>query len=523
MGMGVKQHMLADQVQHLIAIVAYMAVVIAIGVVFAKRANKNTEAYFLGGRTLGPWVSAFSAEASDMSGWLLMGLPGLAYWSGLASAGWTAIGLAIGTYLNWLIVSKRLRRYSVQVDAITIPDFFSRRFHEDKRVLMTIASVMIIVFFTPYAGSCLMACGKLFSQLFGAEYNTMVIVAALFVLTYTFLGGFLAESTSDFMQAIVMILALVLVVALGIAAAGGLATVIDNAKGIPGFLSLVTSANPTGEAASGAALFGEASKYTGLAIASAMAWGLGYFGMPQVLLRFMGIRAEHELKRSRRIATVWVVISLATAVAIGLIGRVLYSDAYMVYGSGNTENIFILMSTKLLPPLLAGLVCAGILAAAISSSDSYLLISASAVSKNVWQGLIRKKASDKEAMWVSRVVLVLITVFAIFVATGKNQVIFTIVDFAWAGFGAAFGPLMLFSLFWKRTTYAGAIAGMIAGGGMVFVWNFFISKLGGVWSIYELLPAFLFACIVIVVVSLLTKKPDEKILAEFDAVSKKAA
>jgi sodium/proline symporter len=202
--------------------------------------------------------------------------------------------------------------------------------------------------------------------------------------------------------------------------------------------------------------------------------------MPQVLLRFMGIRAEYELKRSRRIATVWVFISLATAVAIGLIGRVLYSDAYMVYGSGNTENIFILMSTKLLPPLLAGLVCAGILAAAISSSDSYLLISASAVSKNVWQGLIRKKASDKEAMWVSRIVLVLITVFAIFVATGKNQVIFTIVDFAWAGFGAAFGPLMLFSLFWKRTTYAGAIAGMLAGGGMVFVWNFFISKLGGV-------------------------------------------
>ena len=515
--------MLADQVQHLIAIVAYMLVVIAIGVVFAKRANKDTESYFLGGRTLGPWVSAFSAEASDMSGWLLMGLPGLAYWSGLASAGWTAIGLAIGTYLNWLIVSKRLRRYSVAVDAITIPDFFSRRFHENKRVLMTIASVMIIVFFTPYAGSCLMACGKLFSQLFGASYNTMVIVAALFVLTYTFLGGFLAESTSDFMQAVVMILALVLVVVLGIGAAGGLSTVIENAKGVPGFLSLVTSANPTGEAANGAALFGEASKYSGLAIASAMAWGLGYFGMPQVLLRFMGIRSEHELKSSRRIATVWVVISLATAVAIGLIGRVLYSDAYMVYGSGNTENIFILMSTKLLPPLLAGLVCAGILAAAISSSDSYLLISASAVSKNVWQGLIRKNASEKETMWVSRIVLVLITVFAIFVATGKNQVIFTIVDFAWAGFGAAFGPLMLFSLFWKRTTYAGAIAGMIAGGGMVFVWNFFISKLGGIWGIYELLPAFLFSCIVIVVVSLLTKKPSEQIQTEFDAVSKKAS
>lgn len=512
----------AANVQHLIAIVAYMAVVIAIGIVFAKRANKDTESYFLGGRTLGPWVSAFSAEASDMSGWLLMGLPGLAYWSGLADAGWTAIGLAIGTYLNWLIVSKRLRRYSVATDSITIPDFFSRRFHENKRVLMTIASVMIIVFFTPYAGSCLMACGKLFSQLFGAEYNTMVIVAALFVLTYTFLGGFLAESTSDFMQAVVMITALVLVVILGVVAAGGITAVIENAQKIPGFLSLLTSASPTGEAANGLALFGDASKYSGLAIASAMAWGLGYFGMPQVLLRFMGIRSEHELTRSRRIATVWVVISLATAVFIGIIGRVLFSDAYMVYGSGNTENIFILLSTKMLPPLLAGLVCAGILAAAISSSDSYLLISASAVSKNVWQGLIRKKASDKETMWVSRIVLVLITIFAIFVATGKNKVIFSIVDFAWAGFGAAFGPLMIFSLFWKRTTYAGAIAGMIAGGGMVFLWNFVISKLGGVWGIYELLPAFLFSCIVIVVVSLCTKKPSEEIQKEFDSLRVKS-
>ena len=520
--MGGIFRMPAANIQHLIAIVAYMAVVIVIGVVFAKRANKNTEAYFLGGRTLGPWVSAFSAEASDMSGWLLMGLPGLAYWSGLADAGWTAIGLAIGTYLNWLIVSKRLRRYSVATDSITIPDFFSRRFHENKRVLMTIASVMIIVFFTPYAGSCLMACGKLFSQLFGADYSTMVIVAALFVLTYTFLGGFLAESTSDFMQAIVMITALVLIVVLGVIAAGGLNVVIANAQQIPGFLSLFTSATPTGEAANGVALFGSATKYTGITIVSTMAWGLGYFGMPQVLLRFMGIRSEHELTRSRRVATIWVVISLAAAVFIGIIGRVLFSDMYMVYGSGNTENIFILMSTEMLPPLLAGLVSAGILAAAISSSDSYLLISASAVSKNVWQGLIRKNASDKETMWVSRIVLVLITFFAIFVATGKNKVIFSIVDFAWAGFGATFGPLMLLSLFWKRTTYAGAIAGMVSGGAMVFIWNFFISKLGGVWGIYELLPAFLFSCVVIVVVSLFTRKPSEEIQKEFDSVSAKA-
>ena len=510
--------MSGDNLQHLISMILYMAAVIGIGLYFAKRANRNTEAYFLGGRSLGPWMAAFSAEASDMSGWLLMGLPGLAYWSGLASASWTAIGLAAGTYVNWLITSKRLRRYSVKVDAITIPDFFSNRFHEKKKVLMTISSIMIIVFFTPYAGSCLVACGKLFSQLFGASYNSMVIVAALFVLAYTFLGGFLAESASDFMQAVVMIIALITVLVLGTQAAGGLGAVISNAQQIPGFLSLLQSASPTGQSAGGAALFGAAEPYSGLSIASTLAWGLGYFGMPQVLLRFMGIRSEHELTRSRRVATVWVLISLTSAVFIGIIGRVLFSDAYMTYGSGNTENIFILMATKLIPPVLAGLVCAGILAAAISSSDSYLLISASAISKNIWQGLIRKKASDKEVMLVSRIVLVLVTVFAVVVATGQNKVIFTIVDFAWAGFGAAFGPLMIFSLFWKRTTYEGAVAGMISGGVMVFVWNFWISKLGGIWGIYELLPAFLISCLFIVVVSLLTKKPSEEIQKEFDSV-----
>ena len=511
--------MTGENIQHLAAMIVYMAAVIGIGIFFAKRANKNPEAYFLGGRSLGPWVAAFSAEASDMSGWLLMGLPGLAYWSGLAGAGWTAIGLAAGTYLNWLIVSKRLRRYSEKVDAITIPDFFSNRFHEKKKVLMTISSIMIIVFFTPYAGSCLIACGKLFSQLFGVPYNTMVIVSAAFVLVYTFLGGFLAESVSDFMQAVVMILALICVLVLGTAAAGGLDAVVGNAQGIPGFLSLFTSASPTGEAANGRALFGAPDRYTGLSIVSTLAWGLGYFGMPQVLLRFMGIRSEHELTRSRRIATSWVVVSLTSAVCIGLIGRVLFSDAYMAYGSGSTENIFILMATNLLPPVLAGFVSAGILAAAISSSDSYLLISASAISKNVWQGIIRKNASDREVMLVSRVVLILITVFAVFVATGNNQIIFSIVDFAWAGFGAAFGPLMLFSLFWKRTTYAGAVAGIVSGGAMVFLWNFWISKLGGVWDIYELLPAFVFSCLVIVVVSLFTERPNKEMQAEFDSVN----
>ncbi len=509
--------MIQANLEHLIAMVLYMAAVVGIGIYFAKRANKNTEAYFLGGRSLGPWVAAFSAEASDMSGWLLMGLPGLAYWSGLANAGWTAIGLAVGTYLNWLIVSKRLRRYSIKVDAITIPDYFSNRFHEKKKILMTISSVMIIVFFTPYAGSCLVACGKLFSQLFGLPYNQMVVAAAVFVLIYTFLGGFLAESASDFMQGIVMLIALIFVLGLGFHAAGGVGNVLKHAGSIPGFMDMLRQASPTGEASGGQAIFGKALPVGGLFIVSQLAWGLGYFGMPQVLLRFMGIRSEQELTRSRRIAATWCIISLICAVTVGVVGRVLYSDVYLSYGSGQTENIFILMATKLVPPLLAGLICAGILAASISSSDSYLLISASAVSQNIWKGLIRKKASDREVMTVSRIVLVLISIFAVFVATGKNPVIFRIVDFAWAGFGAAFGPLMLFSLFWRKTTYEGAVSGMVSGGAMVFIWNFFISKLGGIWGIYELLPSFLISSAVIVIVSFLTRNPKE-LEEEFDSV-----
>ncbi len=506
------------QVQYLISITLYMAAVILIGVWCAKRANKNSDAYFLGGRTLGPWVSAMSAEASDMSGWLLMGLPGLAYWNGLASAGWTAIGLALGTYLNWLIVSKRLRRYSERVGAITIPDYFANRFHETKPILLVIASILIIIFFTPYAGSCLMACGKLFAQLFNAPYTVMVIVAALFVLTYTFLGGFLGESVSDFMQAIVMVIALVCVLGLGIVNAGGMGAVIENAKDIPGFWSLLTSASPTGEVADGAPVFGDPSNVAGITIASGLAWGLGYFGMPQVLLRFMAIRSEKELTLSRRVAQIWVTISLAAAIVIGIVGRALYPTAYMA--NSDAENIFILMSTNLLPALLAGLVCAGILAAAISSSDSYLLISASAISKNIYKGIVRKNATDKEVMWVTRGILIAITLFAMIVATGGNQIIFTIVDFAWAGLGATFGPLLIFTLFWKRTTYPAAIAGMVTGGVTVLVWNFFISKLGGIFAIYELLPAFVLSSIVILVVSLLTDEPSDEIKADYDFVEK---
>ena len=502
--------------------------VIGIGIYYYKRANRTSENYFLGGRSFGPYVTAMSAEASDMSGWLLMGLPGVAYWCGLADAAWTAIGLAIGTYLNWLIVSKRLRRYSVRAkNSITLPDFFSNRFREgEHKVIMSIAAVFILVFFTVYAASCFVTCGKLFSTLFGAPYVAMMVVGALFVVAYTLIGGFMAESASDFMQSIVMIVALGLVCTIGTVMAGGIGAVIENAGNIDGFLDFFGMANPvmengvqetiTGAGGELTPVFGEKLPYGALSIASMLAWGLGYFGMPQVLLRFMAIRHEKELKTSRRVAMIWVVISLAVAVFIGIMGRQLFPTEFLTKSSA--ENIFIKLAQSSLPALLAGLVMAGILAATISSSDSYLLIAASSVSKNIFQGILKKDASDKQVMWVSRITLVLIAVIAALIAIDENSVIFTIVSFAWAGFGATFGPLMLFSLFWKRTTRAGAVAGMIGGGAMVFIWKFLVAGLGGAFAIYELLPAFIFSSILIVVVSLLTEKPSTEIEADFEAV-----
>ena len=514
--------------QILIAMVIYMAIVIVIGILFAKRANQSSEDYFLGGRTLGPWVTAMSAEASDMSGWLLMGLPGVAYWCGLADAAWTAIGLAVGTYLNWLIVSKRLRRYSIRANnSITLPDFFSNRFREKKKVIMTVSALFILVFFTVYAASCFVTCGKLFSTLFGASYISMMIVGAAFVLLYTILGGFLAESASDFMQSITMIVALAAVVIVSTVRAGGLGAVIENAKSIPGFLDFFGLATPVlgenGEqlVEAGKPVFGAAAEYGILNVFSMLAWGLGYFGMPQVLLRFMAIRKEKELTRSRRIAMIWVTISLAVAVFIGIVGRQVLPTELLTKSAA--ENIFIKLATGSLPAILAGFVMAGILAATISSSDSYLLIAASAFSKNIYQGVLNKKASDKQVMAMSRLTLLAIALIAIVIALDENSVIFTIVSFAWAGFGATFGPLILFSLFWKRMTRAGAIAGMVGGAGMVFLWKLVISKLGGAFGIYELLPAFIFSSICILVVSLLTPAPSAEIRADFDAVKVKTA
>ena len=513
-----------------VVMLLYMCVIIGIGVYFYKRSQKNSENYFLGGRSLGPWVAAMSAEASDMSGWLLMGLPGVAYWCGLADAFWTAVGLAIGTYVNWLIVAKRLRNYSqVAGNAITVPDFFSNRFKENKKIILGIASVFILIFFTVYASSCFVTCGKLFATLFGFDYHIMLVIGAVFVVAYTLIGGFLAESVSDFMQAIVMITALVVMIIVGVVNAGGFGAVIENSKAIPGFLSVTDIANPVTvdgvqQSILGVPLFGEASKYGVLTSISMLAWGLGYFGVPQVLLRFMAIRNPGEIKRSRIIATTWCVISLAAAVMIGIIGRTLLPVNETLASKSGAENILIVMSTEYLPLILAGLIMAGILAATISSSDSYLLIASSALSVNVYKGIIKKgkEADEKTVMWISRIVLVVIAIVGVIIAWDDKSVIFTLVSFAWAGFGATFGPIMLFSLFWKRTTREGAIAGMLAGGISVFIWKLVLNNLLSakvpVFAIYELLPAFIISSIAIVVVSLLTKEPSEEIVKEFEEV-----
>ncbi|MDR0346890.1 MAG: sodium/proline symporter PutP [Coriobacteriales bacterium] len=513
----------------LIAMIIYIAVILGIGFFYAKRSQSSTEEFYLGGRKLGPWVAAMSAEASDMSGWLLMGLPGVAYFTGASEAAWTAIGLACGTYLNWLIVAKRLRKYSqVAGNAITLPDFFSNRFHDTKRILMSVAALFILVFFAIYVGSCFVTTGKLFNTLFGWPYFGMMVVGAILVFIYTLIGGFLAESVSDFVQAMVMVVALIIVLVGSIVSIGGIENVVEFIRSVPGFGSLVQSATPLVDAdevqqvVAGEPQWGEPGGYGFIVILSTLAWGLGYFGMPQVLLRFMAIRSSREIKSARRIATVWCVISLSAAVAIGLIGRALFPDLLLT--SSGVESIFIEMSKFLLPALLAGIMLSGIFAATMSSADSYMLIASSAIAQNLFKGLFKRDATDKQVMWAARITMTLILIFGIIVAADENSSIFRVVSYAWAGFGATFGPLVLLSLLWRRVNLPGALAGMVSGGVMIFVWHELVrplgvrlgGSLGDLLNIYELLPAFIIGLVAIVVVSLLTKPPSEAITKEFD-------
>lgn len=501
------------QIGIMISIVVYLSVVILIGVIYSRR-TKNVGDFYLGGRKLGPLVTAMSAEASDMSSWLLMGLPGVAYLTGIADAGWTAIGLAVGTYLNWLTVAKRLRNYSAGIDAITVPDFFSRRYKEEKHILMAVAAVVIIVFFVPYTASGFAACGKLFGTLFGVDYHIAMVISAIIIVGYTSLGGFNAASTTDFIQSIIMTIALVIVLVFGVSQAGGMDAVIENAQSLPGYFGMLNTYNPE---------TGTAVDHSALTIASTMAWGLGYFGMPHILLRFMAIENPKKIALSRRVASVWVVISMGVAVVIGMVGLGMVK-ANALGALEDSETIIVqianLLSQKgMLFALLAGVILAGILASTMSTADSQLLAASSSMSENILGGLFRLNLGETAQMVVARVTLIIISVIGVIIAWDSNSSVFGIVSFAWAGFGAAFGPVMLLALFWKRSNKYGAIAGMLAGGAMVFIWKYIIAvKVGGVFAIYELLPAFIFGLVINVIVSLLTPKPDKEITDEFDKI-----
>ena len=494
-------------------IVIYLVGMLLVGFVYSK-SNEDSSDFYLGGRKMGPLVTAMSAEASDMSSWLLMGMPGLAYLTGIASPGWTAIGLAVGTWLNWLIVARRLRRYSANLNAITVPQFLSLRFHDQRNLLNALGAVIIIVFFIPYTASGFAACGKLFNSLFGVDYMIAMILSAVVIVGYTIMGGFRAVSTTDLIQSVVMSMALIAVLVYGVSVAGGWDVVIENARSLPGYLTMAASHNVADNSA---------TSYSLLDIVSTLAWGLGYFGMPHILLRFMAVEDEKKLVLSRRIASVWVVIAMTASIVIGMVGLGMTKAGALEFLSGSSSETLIVRVASLiaqhgvLAAILAGLILAGILAATMSTADSQMLAAASSVSQNILQEFGHMKLTEKQSLFAARLTIICISVVGVVLARDPNSSVFGIVSFAWAGFGGSFGAVVLCALFWKRCNWQGALAGMLCGGLMVFVWKYIISPLGGVFGIYELLPAFLMSLVTCVVVSLVTPAPSAEIEAEFDA------
>ncbi len=512
--------MTAANIVVLVTILVYMLAMVAIGFYFTKK-NKSGEDYYLGGRKLGPLVTAMSAEASDMSAYLLMGIPGLALMCGLVEATWTAIGLCIGTYLNWLIVAKRLRKYTEHINAVTIPEYFSKRFGDGKNILSAIAAIVIIIFFVPYTASGFSACGKLFSSLFGMNYFTAMIICAAVIIIYCTLGGFLAASTTDLIQSIIMTVALVIVLGIAEGITGGFDAVFDNVRSFDGYLNLFEGFDVNSLTT---------GKFGVISVISTLAWGLGYFGMPHILLRFMAIEDPKKLTLSRRIASVWVVISMVIAILIGVSGYSLMKSGVLgvTYASNSDAETIIVDIAKFLstrgyiPAFAGGIFLSGILASTMSTADSQLIAVSSSVTQDLLVNTFKAKLSEKQVLVIARISVVVISVIAVFLARDPNASIFRVVSFAWAGFGAAFGPVILLSLFWKRANKWGALAGMVSGGVMVFVWKFVIrTKFAGTaLDIYELLPAFLTALVFIVVVSLLTPAPEKNITEAFDEVKK---
>ena len=480
------------QTETLITFVIYLLFLLSVGWFFYKK-TVSIEGYILGGRGLGSWVTALSAQASDMSGWLLMGLPGAVYLGGMNEA-WIAIGLFVGTVLNWLFVSSRLRVYTELTQTLTLSSFLENRFRDPSRLLRIGSSVIILIFFTIYSSSGLVAAGKLFESVFHIDYTTAVLAGTVVIVSYTFLGGFLAVCWTDFFQGALMFFAIILVPALGVMHNGGISAI--EADMLAKNIATGLFTNGHGQALSIAAVI------------STMAWGLGYFGQPHILTRFMGIRSVRDLPKATAIAVIWVAISLGGAVVVGMVAIPMFDGL----GGGEQEKVFILMIAKLFNPWVGGVLLAAILSAIMSTIDSQLLVSSSALTEDFYKMILRREASEKELMLVGRMCVLIISIVALAMALNPGNTILGLVSYAWGGFGAAFGPVVLFALFSRQTTWKSALAGMIVGTLVLVIW-----KNAGLGSMmYEIVPGFVANLLTIFIVDTFMPQKDKEILDQFD-------
>ncbi|EDP59758.1 sodium/proline symporter PutP [Vibrio sp. AND4] len=480
--------------------VAYLLIMVAIGV-YAYKRTSNSSDYFLGGRSLGPWPAALSAGASDMSGWLLLGLPGYAYAAGV-EAFWLAGGLLLGTWLNWLISAKRLRTYSIQTDALTLPEFLSRRFNDKSKLIQTISAFFILLFFLFYTSSGLVAGGKLFETVFGLDYSIAVIVGTVCVVSYTLFGGFLAVSWTDLVQGLLMSAALMIVpVAVMEGGLGQLATDMHNIN--PELLTLWNDV--------------KGKPLSAIAIISLMAWGLGYFGQPHILARFKASRSNKDLTTARHIAVGWTTLSMAGAMLVGLVGLV-WVTGHPGTQVDDGEKIFMLLVNTVFHPVIAGVLLAAILAAVMSTADSQLLVSSSALAEDFYKQVIKPDATSEEVVMIGRVGVIVISLIALFLAMTPDSSVLSLVSYAWAGFGAAFGPAVVLSLYWSNMNRNGALAGILVGGLTIVIWK---QLTGGWFEVYEIVPGIIFSTVTIVIVSKLTGGAAQEVLDQHKEYKKK--
>ena len=478
--------------------ILYIGLMMAIGVYYYRR-TKNMSDYFLGNRKLGAWVTSLSAEASDMSGWMLMGVPGFAYLAGLNSA-WIAVGIAIGTWANWHFVASRLRKYTeLAGNALTLPEFLQNRYQDKSGLLRIVPAIFILIFFILYASSGFVAAGKLFETVFGLPFQLAIFIGAGSVVFYTLIGGFLAVSRTDFIQGVMMFFAILLVPTCAALSLGG-------------FVDTLSAISDYKESMLQPFIKPDGSTISFVEIISLLAWGIGYFGQPHILVRFMAINSSKEIPQATHIAMTWVTLSLAAAVAVGMVGTVYLKTPLE---GNNAETVFLVMTNELFPPIIAGLVLSAVLAAIMSTASSQLLVAASAFAQDFYHMALRKDADQKELVWISRASVLIIASIAVFLGFNPDSFILDMVAYAWAGFGAAFGPAILMSLFWKRATRNGVIAGIIVGGVTVIVW-----KQLALLGLYEIVPGFIFSLIAIYIVSLMDKEPSKELTDTFDAVDR---